>query len=73
MRAWYSVSPAAPKKNTPMNAIRRSELVQQAIVRRPVHPRRLVGVLVIGRVAAKPQAQLASAPRPASLGCSRQL
>jgi hypothetical protein len=30
----------------------RSELVQQAIVRRPAHPRRLVGVLVIGRVAA---------------------
>src|SRR5262245_54737395 len=44
------------------DAIRRSELVQQAIVRRPAHPRRLVGVLVIGRVAAKPQAQLASAP-----------
>jgi hypothetical protein len=42
--------------------IRRSELVQQAIVRRPAHPRRLVGVLVIGRVAAKRQAQLASAP-----------
>src|SRR5262249_28630303 len=42
-------------------AVRRSELVQQAIVRRPAHPRRLVGVLVIGRVAAKPQAQLASA------------
>ena len=41
------------------DAIRRSELVQQAIVRRPAHPRRLVGVLVIGRVAAKPQAQLA--------------
>src|SRR4029453_735675 len=41
---------------------RRSELVQQAIVRRPAHPRRLVGVFVIGRVAAKPQAQLASAP-----------
>src|SRR5262249_52088480 len=32
------------------------------IVRRPAHPRRLVGVLVIGRIAAKPQAQLASAP-----------
>jgi len=28
----------------------------------PAHPRRLVGALVIGRVAAKPQAQLASAP-----------
>jgi hypothetical protein len=34
----------------------------QPIVRRPAHPRRLVRVLVIGRVAAKPQAQLASAP-----------
>jgi hypothetical protein len=32
------------------------------IVCGPAHPRRLVGVLVIGRVAAKPQAQLASAP-----------
>jgi hypothetical protein len=41
---------------------RRSELVQQAIVHLPAHPRRLVGVLVIGRVAAKLQAQLASAP-----------
>jgi hypothetical protein len=29
-----------------------------SLVRRPAHPRRLVGVLVIGRVAAKPQAQL---------------
>jgi hypothetical protein len=28
----------------------------------PAHPRRLVGIFVIGRVAAKPQAQLASAP-----------
>lgn len=37
-------------------------LVHEPIVRRPAHPRRLVGVLVIGRVAAKPQAQLASAP-----------
>jgi hypothetical protein len=42
--------------------IGRNELVHQPIVRRPAHPRRLVGVLVIGRVAAKPQAQLASAP-----------
>src|SRR6266487_5725435 len=37
-------------------------LVHEPIVRRPAHPRRLVGVLIIGRVAAKPQAQLASAP-----------
>src|SRR5262245_10548209 len=44
------------------NAISRDKSVHEPIVRRPAHPRRLVGVLVIGRVAAKPQAQLASAP-----------
>jgi hypothetical protein len=43
-------------------AIRRSELVHEPIVRRPAHARRLVGILIIGRVAAKRQAQLASAP-----------
>ena len=42
--------------------ISRDKSVHEPIVRRPAHPRRLVGVLVIGRVAAKPQAQLASAP-----------
>src|SRR5262245_45317823 len=44
------------------NAISRDKSVHELIVRRPAHPRRLVGVLVIGRIAAKPQAQLASAP-----------
>jgi hypothetical protein len=44
------------------NAISRDKSVHEPIVCRPAHPRRLVGVLVIGRVAAKPQAQLASAP-----------
>src|SRR5262245_919914 len=44
------------------NAISRDKSVHEPIVRRPAHPRQLVGVLVIGRVAAKPQAQLASAP-----------
>ena len=44
------------------NAISRDKSVHEPTVRRPAHPRRLVGVLVIGRVAAKPQAQLASAP-----------
>jgi hypothetical protein len=38
------------------------QVCPSADVRRPAHPRRLVGVLVIGRVAAKSQAQLASAP-----------
>jgi hypothetical protein len=36
------------------NAIGRDKSVHESIVRRPAHPRRLVGVLVIGRVAAKP-------------------
>jgi hypothetical protein len=36
------------------NAISRDKSVHETIVRRPAHPRRLVGVLVIGRVAAKP-------------------
>jgi hypothetical protein len=40
----------------------RNGISREPIVRRPAHPRRLVGVLVIGRVAAKPQAQLACAP-----------
>src|SRR5262252_7263313 len=44
------------------NAISRDKSVHEPIVRRPAHPRRLVGVLVIGQVAAKPQAQVASAP-----------
>src|SRR5262249_43189627 len=39
-----------------------SAIVHEPIVRRPAHPRRLVRVLVVGRVAAKPQAQVASAP-----------
>jgi hypothetical protein len=43
-------------------AISRDKSVDEPIVRRPAHPRRLVGILVIGRVAAKRQAQLASAP-----------
>jgi hypothetical protein len=38
-------------------------LAEAEIVRRPAHPQRLVGVLVIGRVAAEPQAQLARARR----------
>jgi len=42
--------------------IRRNELVHEPTVRRPAHPRRLVGVLVIRPLAAQPQAQLASAP-----------
>src|SRR5262249_9975504 len=44
------------------NAISRDKSVHEPIVRRPAHPQRLFGVLVIGRVAAKPQAQLARAP-----------
>src|SRR5262249_14132853 len=44
------------------NGISRDKSVHEPIVRRPAHPRWLVGILVIGRVAAKPQAQLASAP-----------
>jgi hypothetical protein len=43
-------------------ATSRDKSVHEPIVRRPAHPGRLVGVLVIGRVSAKPQAQLASAP-----------
>src|SRR5262249_60249579 len=43
-------------------ATRAAKSAPGPIVRPPAHPRRLVGVLVIGRVAAKPQAQLASAP-----------
>src|SRR5262245_44396857 len=55
------------------NAISRDKSVHEPIVRRPAHPRRLVGVLVIGRVAAKPQAQLASAPRPKVTAAARQV
>src|SRR5262249_3652376 len=44
------------------NAISRDKSVHEPIVRRPEPPRRLVWVPVIGRIAAKPQAQLASAP-----------
>jgi hypothetical protein len=57
-----------PKEDEPFirNAISRHKSVHEPIVRRPAHPRRLVGVLVIGRVAAKPQAQLASAPEATS-------
>jgi hypothetical protein len=39
------------------NAISRDKSVHEPIVRRSAHPRRLVGVLVIGRVAAKPHRQ----------------
>jgi hypothetical protein len=44
------------------NGISRDKSVHEPIVRRPAHPLRLVGVLIIDRVGAKPQAQLASTP-----------
>jgi hypothetical protein len=44
------------------NAISRDKSIHEPIVRRPARPLRLAGILIIGRVAAKPQAQLASAP-----------
>jgi hypothetical protein len=39
------------------NGISGDKSVHEPIVRRPAHSGRLVGVLVIGRVAAKPQVQ----------------
>ena len=42
--------------------ISRYKFVHQPIVRRSAHPLRLVGVPVIGRIAAEPRAQITSAP-----------
>jgi hypothetical protein len=39
------------------------KFVHQPIVRYPAHPRRLVGLLVIGQITAEPQAQITSAPQ----------
>src|SRR5262249_45353248 len=59
-----SPCPQSPGRLEPFirNGISCGKSVHQPIVRSPAHARRLVGALVIGRVAAKPQAQLASAP-----------
>src|SRR5262249_2327327 len=44
------------------NAISRDKSVHEPIVRRPAHPLRFVRKFVVRWIAAKPQAQLASAP-----------
>src|SRR5262245_57976118 len=66
-RFRYLASSLVPCRPGPLiegakGVLRCNEFVHQPVICRPAHPRRLVGVLVIGRVAAKPQAQLASAP-----------
>jgi hypothetical protein len=66
--------PQQPCRKEPFirNAIGRDTSVHEPIVRRPAHPRRrLVGVLVTGRVAAKPQAQLALIAQYGADSCIR--
>jgi hypothetical protein len=62
--SWQPLVHNRPGRLEPFirNTISRDKLVHQPIVRRPAPPRRLLQVLVLGRVIAKAQAQLASVP-----------
>jgi hypothetical protein len=52
-RSSYARGPCREGKPFIRNATSRDKSVHEPIVRRPAHPGRLVGVLVIGRVAAR--------------------